>query len=312
MMTATPVAPQIETSQPQEPQVPETDPDVPDRPLVEAAPPEIIEPDVVEPSPPDSVPDMTEITPPAPAQVTDVAPVLPTPEVDLAPPLPKVSLRPKLRPARRVAPTPIAPPEPDTAIDDTVREATVPDAEAISQNPQTETTAPEEAAREIVTEAKKADENSSAAPKRSARPKGRPTRSEPAPENNTAADALQAALAEAAQDTRPTGQPLSSGETNALRLAVSSCWNVGSLSSDALRSTVVVGFSMQENGKPVNTSIHMIRSTGGDSNAATQAYESARRAIIRCGARGYDLPVEKYEQWREIEMTFNPEKMRIK
>lgn len=46
--------------------------------------------------------------------------------------------------------------------------------------------------------------------------------------------------------------------------------------------------------------------------SATQAFEAARRAILRCGATGYDLPAEKYGQWRDIEMTFNPEKMRIK
>ena len=40
--------------------------------------------------------------------------------------------------------------------------------------------------------------------------------------------------------------------------------------------------------------------------------EAARRAIIRCGARGFELPPEKYEQWRDIEMTFDPERMRIK
>ena len=41
-------------------------------------------------------------------------------------------------------------------------------------------------------------------------------------------------------------------------------------------------------------------------------YEAARRAIIRCGAKGFQLPPEKYEQWRNIEMEFNPERMRIK
>ena len=46
--------------------------------------------------------------------------------------------------------------------------------------------------------------------------------------------------------------------------------------------------------------------------AAQQAFEAARRAIIRCGVSGFDLPAEKYDQWQEIEMTFNPEQMRIK
>ena len=43
-----------------------------------------------------------------------------------------------------------------------------------------------------------------------------------------------------------------------------------------------------------------------------QAFEAARRAIIRCGSSGFDLPAEKYGHWRDIEMTFNPERMRIR
>ena len=50
----------------------------------------------------------------------------------------------------------------------------------------------------------------------------------------------------------------------------------------------------------------------GSELTEAQAYEAARRAIIRCGAKGFDLPREKYDHWRDIKMTFNPEKMRIK
>jgi hypothetical protein len=56
----------------------------------------------------------------------------------------------------------------------------------------------------------------------------------------------------------------------------------------------------------------MLSASGGGDAAAKQAFEAARRAIIRCGNDGFDLPVEKYDHWRDIEMTFNPEKMRIK
>ena len=48
------------------------------------------------------------------------------------------------------------------------------------------------------------------------------------------------------------------------------------------------------------------------SSTRSESYEAARRAILRCGTKGYDLPQEKFGQWRDIEMTFNPEKMRIK
>jgi ribosomal protein L16/L10AE len=69
---------------------------------------------------------------------------------------------------------------------------------------------------------------------------------------------------------------------------------------------------MGKDGKPDNGSIRMLSSSGGSSAAAKQAFEAARRAIIRCTKGGYKLPIEKYSHWREIEMTFNPEKMRIK
>ena len=128
-------------------------------------------------------------------------------------------------------------------------------------------------------------------------------------------DAVNDALREALgtpepAPSRPAGPPLSQGERDALRVAVESCWNVGSLSTAALATTVVVGVSMTPEGKPQVPSIRLISHSGGTEGAARQAFEAARRAIIRCGARGYDLPSEKYEHWREIEMTFNPERMR--
>jgi hypothetical protein len=87
---------------------------------------------------------------------------------------------------------------------------------------------------------------------------------------------------------------------------------VGSLSTDALGTTVVVQVSMNQDGTPMSDSIRLVSSSGGSGGAAQQAFEAARRAIIRCGARGFPLPVEKYSQWRDIEMTFNPEGMQFR
>ena len=155
-----------------------------------------------------------------------------------------------------------------------------------------------------------------AAPKPAPKPAGEQPATPPANRQ----DDVNAALAEAlgtntnAAPTRaaPAGPPLSAGEKESLRVAVSSCWNVGSLSSAALATTVVVAVSLTPDGKPQIDTIRMVSSSGGDGGAAKQAFEAARRAIIRCGAKGYNLPTEKYDHWREIEMTFNPERMRIK
>jgi hypothetical protein len=110
----------------------------------------------------------------------------------------------------------------------------------------------------------------------------------------------------------PSNPPLSVVEKMALGVAVQDCWNVGSLSSLALETTVVVAVSLTQDGKPVVSSIRQVGSEGGTSASVKQAFETARRAIIRCGARGFDLPSDEYEQWKDLEMTFDPKGMRIK
>jgi hypothetical protein len=284
-------------------------------------PPEAAQPDASATPPPDPAPDVSQITPPAPAEVEDAPPVMEVPQEDVAVMVPEVSPRPQPRPAPRVAPEAVARPEPDVRVDDVASPEVTPDEGAESAEEPSEATAPEEAATEIVTEA---EEPAQAAPTASVRPRTRPARpaataeaetetAPPAPDQSAVNDALAAALGQAQQTSQtPSGPPLTGGEKDALRVAVQRCWNVGSLSSEALRTTVVVGVQMAETGKPEIGSIRMLSASGGGDAAAKQAFEAARRAIIRCGNDGFDLPVEKYDHWRDIEMTFNPENMRIK
>jgi hypothetical protein len=300
-------------------------------------PPEAAQPDANEASPPDPAPDVSQITPPAPAEVEDAPPVMEVPQEDMAVMVPEVSPRPQPRPAPRVAPEAVERPEPDVRVDDVASPEVTPDEGAETVEEPSEATAPEEAATEIVTEA---EEPAQAAPSASVRPRSRPARpaataeapvkpeapakpeaqpdtkpkpETPATDQSAVNDALAAALGQAQQSTEaPSGPPLTGGEKDALRVAVQRCWNVGSLSSEALGTTVVVGVKMAENGTPEIGTIRMLSASGGGDAAAKQAFEAARRAIIRCGNDGFDLPVEKYDHWRDIEMTFNPEKMRIK
>jgi len=271
---------------------------------------------VSQPSEPEVVTEAPETpTPPAEEIVTLLAPIAP---------------RPAQRPVDRVAPTPVAQPDPQAEIAETLQEAVVPDETSTpTEQPLEEqvATAPEEAATEIVTEAEEQDELASSAPTTSPRPSARPERptrtAEPLAETSeqSESDPLSAAIGNAVNEAQenensasnvPVGPPLTSGDKDALRLAIKECWNVGSLSSEALRTTVVVGVSVGRDGVPISSSIRMLSSEGGSGGAAQQAYEAGRRAILRCGARGFNLPIEKYDQWQEIEITFNPESMRIK
>jgi hypothetical protein len=310
-----------------QPMSPEVTPDAPEVESSTDAETELSQPEPA-PTPVDETPpDVSEVAPlPPPAEVSPEAPVLPEPPSEVAVLAPETSERPVPQAAERVAPEAVEQPDPEATPDPVEQEAVAPDASGeVTQEP-AEATAPEAAATEIVTEA----EQPAAAPTQSIRPPSRrpeaPVQTaQPAPAETPAAaapqenteDAVASALAEAlatpsSAPAVPTGPPLSNGEKEALRVAVSSCWNVGALSTDALNTTVVVAVSMAQDGKPLVSSIRMLSSSGGSDAAARQAYEAARRAIIRCGAKGFDLPQEKYSQWQEIEMSFNPERMRVK
>lgn len=330
-------APEV-TETPSSLTAPETAPEPrPEPPEVSIRPerrPEVTAPEAV--IAPEVEPEVTELPEPEPQpELSDTladpveAPQTPT----LLPNLPQPE---QLRPADRVAPLPVEAPEEEVAVGDLVQPEVSADEGAETQAEEQEATAPEAASDRIVTEANESDEAEPApavtAPASSLRPRTRPRRPEPVetaetpqpqpaePETSTAEDqseAINDVLADLIAGgeevaPEPSGPPLTLGEKDALRVAVSSCWNVGSLSSEALKTTVEVAVSLEQDGVPKVATIRMISSTGGSAGAARQAFEAARRAIIRCGARGFNLPQEKYDHWRDIVMTFNPEKMRIK
>ena len=268
--------------------------------------------------PPEETPDLTGLAPMPEAEVSLEVPTLALPSFEASPDI-VIDDSPESSPrdVPRVAPIPVMRPELDVAVDTSVTESAAPDKEAEvveEEAAEEEDAAPEEATTEIVTEA----ETPSGAPRSVPVPVMRPRPATEEATSQTLLSALSEAMGvEEAPETVtappiPTGPPLTFGEQENLRLAVSQCWNTGSLSSAALRVTVIVAVQMTEEGKPVSGSIRLMDSSDGDSDAVTQAYEAARRAILRCGLKGYDLPKEKYSQWRDIEMTFNPEKMRIK
>lgn len=303
---------------------PDTPEEAPDTPEADAAPSRPEPTPVEEPETPDTA-DIEVPDPVVPdAVIVDTAPPVPAPPSEQD----GTTLEPDAvaAPAPRVAPIPQVAPPPDaeTAPDIVPDTAPEPLADPEEQPEPDAPSAPEEASDRIVTEA---EEEQNYAPASSRRPRARPARpvrtaepQEPQEQQEDRApstdDAVAAALSEAEEPAPDAparrGPPLTGGEKETLRVAVSNCWNVGSLSTDALGTTVVVAVEMEQSGKPVTSSIRLVSSSGGSDAAARQAFEAARRAIIRCGARGFPLPVEKYAEWQDIEMTFNPEGMQFR
>lgn len=230
--------------------------------------------------------------------------------------------------AEAIADAVVEAPEPEVEIAETVQDQVAPDetAEPVAE-PEVvqEQTAQEEATTQVVTEA---DETSNQAPTRSTRPGRKPTPppvvAETAPEPEAVpglAESIAGAVTEANSENAVednanpgggTGEPITRAEKGAFILGIQKCWNVGALSTDALKVTVTVGFTMTPDARPEIGSIRLVAAEGGSGGAVDRAYEAARRAIIRCGSAGFGLPAEKYNQWRGVEVKFNASRKEIR
>lgn len=103
------------------------------------------------------------------------------------------------------------------------------------------------------------------------------------------------------------GSKLTISEMDALRGQIQKCWNVpaGVIDSEDLR--VSVKFRLKRDGT-IDGRPEVIRG-GGASGPKRTAAESAKRAVLRCGQGGYQLPAGKYDAWQEVVVNFDPSEM---
>ncbi len=109
------------------------------------------------------------------------------------------------------------------------------------------------------------------------------------------------------QSAQP-GPPLTPGEKDALRLSIQRCWSVPAGLQGAEDLRVVLAVELGVDGRIVGQP-RLIEPANSDRREVRVAFEAARRALLRCQGGGYDLPREKYEQWKNLEVGFNPEGM---
>ncbi|MEN8873058.1 MAG: hypothetical protein ABF285_03170, partial [Pacificibacter sp.] len=210
-----------------------------------------------------------------------------------------------------------------------------PDAEQTAEvKPDEEAAAPQEATTEIVTEAE-TPSGMSTSPRPKSRPQSIATQVAQKADDqakaqadeakaeaeakaaasadaaaDAAADAIAALAAEAVSETPaapkgPLGPPLSYGERDALRSAIGRCWNKNFSQHAKEKPVVVVAVSMNRNGTPIEESITLSESFGGSEKSVQLAFVRASNAIKRCGARGLPLPVEKFDRWEKMLITFD-------
>lgn len=243
-----------------------------------------------------------------------------------------ISLKPKPRQSNRITSKTVAPSEPEVDIGDFTRDAVSPQEMLSSEKKPQTATAPEASTSEIITEAEKPSKLPRVAvlaPEQSVRPKRRSIKikldKEQPKQTEQTIDPLAAALNEAltgstneseseasTESQKTVIEALAPGTIRGMQLAISPCWNLGASSSAALSTTVVVGMELSIEGKPLASSIYLVGYEGGDDASAQRAFETAQRAINDCGAKGFELPADKYSAWKKVEITFNPERMRVR
>lgn len=107
-------------------------------------------------------------------------------------------------------------------------------------------------------------------------------------------------------EASPDDRRLTTDETEGLKFAVQKCWSVpvGIRDDDQLKVVLEVNLALDGTvvGPPV-----LIEPESAESGEIRQAFEAARRALLRC--EPYQLPPEKYESWKQVVIEFDPKYM---
>ena len=139
----------------------------------------------------------------------------------------------------------------------------------------------------------------------SLRPKTRPRSNF---ENKSENEMIEAAISNAIQHSSgqsTLGKPLTFSEIEKLKYTIKENWSIdpGSLSQEV---KVKIHFSLKRNGTCDRKSIRVSEVIGGNKAAQQVAIRRAKIAVSTCDSKGYKLPPEKYESWRDIEIVFDP------
>ncbi|WP_425417231.1 cell envelope integrity protein TolA [Oricola indica] len=245
--------------------------------------------------------------------------------------LPKPSEAPTPDPAPRPEPVEeVAPePEPDTTTEvaalpeprQTVEPDPVPDvaqeAEPLPAEPQTRV--PDQVPVPAIRPERPQAQTAKTDERRESEPQRQAQSTPPAPDNKSEEDEVAALLNQekasggGAQRTNQQaslggqrntgGSELTQSEMDALRNQIQACWSVPPNMHGQTGMEVSIQFRLTRSGN-VEGNPRVTKASGN-----RQLDESARRAILICGNRGYQLPAEKYDAWQDVVVNFDPSEM---
>ncbi len=89
-------------------------------------------------------------------------------------------------------------------------------------------------------------------------------------------------------------------------------YSIGMLSVTSADTAVTVAFDLDEGGRVTVPSVRLVADGAVPDRATWQAFETARRAIIRMGRDGLPLPPDVSGTWKSVVLMFNPEGMQFR
>ena len=92
-----------------------------------------------------------------------------------------------------------------------------------------------------------------------------------------------------------------------LVLNIRQCWNVPVGLENDSSNVIIMGIKLSIDGNLEENPVNLSPNSGV---GMIQAYEAARRAVLRC--QPYKLPADAYEYWREMEIELDPSEMVVK
>jgi hypothetical protein len=102
---------------------------------------------------------------------------------------------------------------------------------------------------------------------------------------------------------------LSISRLDALRIKLRNCWNVDPGAKGIQDMIIVIRATLSPDGN-VNQVIIEDQSRYDNDSAFRAVADSARRAVVRCAP--FDLPISKYQDWKDAVFIFNPANKSVK
>ncbi len=92
--------------------------------------------------------------------------------------------------------------------------------------------------------------------------------------------------------------------SEALKAQIVPCWNVAALADVSDYIWMFVSLDLKPDGTFGADDIIWQENRGGTEGEAIAMYLTVERAIMRCGRDGFDLPAERYDEWRASNLVF--------